>query len=149
MNRTGWSSWMYSITRLVGRERRGGDERKRPTFLRTRSLQLEPLEQRQMLTILYWDPIEGGGVGGSGTWDASAAVWNTASDGSGSRVTLTANDDAVFLDNAATVTIDGTVSAGSIRFATTGYAIQSGQLGEISLSAESDFSPWTPAFRRR
>ncbi|HLA84172.1 MAG TPA: hypothetical protein VJL29_05220 [Thermoguttaceae bacterium] len=71
MNQSRWSSWMHSITRLVGRERPGGDERKRPTFLRTRGLQLEPLEQRQMLTILYWDPIEGGGVG---HWDRTGSL---------------------------------------------------------------------------
>ncbi|HBO43900.1 MAG TPA: hypothetical protein DD670_08215 [Planctomycetaceae bacterium] len=129
MNKSRWSSWMKSLSRFVGVGQNKSWRGKCP-LLRTRNPQLEPLEQRQMLTILYWDPIPGGGVGGDGTWSTDSMLlnWNTNSDGSGSRVAWIEGADAVFAGSAGTVAISGTVSANSIQFNATAYSVESGML---------------------
>src|SRR3989304_2992260 len=103
----------------------------------TKHLAVESLERRELLTILYWDTNgQQAGVGGSGAWSAAAALWSTDPLGGGTLQTLGPNDDAVFSGNAGTVTISGTVSAHSIRFSTTAYALQSGNISLSSTGTE-------------
>ena len=51
MKKSRWSSWMSSIVSLKSKVSGASAQQKKPRTLRSRSLQLEPLEQRQMLSI--------------------------------------------------------------------------------------------------
>lgn len=87
----------------------GFGPRKRAPGLRTlqrKTLSIEPLEQRQLLAVLYWDANGNQpGVGGTGTWDATTANWRIGNE-TGDLTTWTNGDDAVFAGTAGTVTID-------------------------------------------
>ncbi len=97
--------------------------------LKRRSLRMEPLEQRQLLAVLYWDPdvisagnnyTTGAGLGGTANW-TKANAWV---DAAGTRYTWSGarSDQAVFWGTAGTVTVNTTgLSAGKIKFQTDGY----------------------------
>jgi len=129
--------WRKTLGR--GGELRGG--RRRAKGIRTpkpRRPQLEPLEQRQMLTILYWDPDgiaagndpgTGAGLGGAGTWaDGGGALWYDPATQTNVAWNNANGDDAVFAGDAGTVTLSGSLSAQSLNFATTNYTLASGTL---------------------
>ena len=111
--------------------------------LKRRSLQLEPLEERQLLTVLYWDPAKSGGthLGGPGTWNnvsSNTVWWNGASDVAWNSAN---GDTAVFEGTAGTVTVDSSsgVSTGSIGFEMSGYTLTG---GTITLT-QSNTASWT------
>jgi autotransporter-associated beta strand protein len=89
----------------------------------------EPLEDRNLLATLYWDPNGvAAGVGGAGTWDATSAFWTTDPTGAAGHVTWdsAANDTAVFAGTVGTVTINPTVAAinaGGLDFDVSGYTL--------------------------
>src|SRR5208282_4888966 len=64
----------------------------------------ERLEDRTLLSTLYWDPSGVAGNGGSGTWDATTAQWRSGSP-SGPLVAWgnSANNNAIFAAGAGTV----------------------------------------------
>src|SRR5688572_13655614 len=83
---------------------------------------LEGLENRTLFANLFWD-ANGivPGVGGTGTWDNSSALWTT--DGTGVSGHVAWNDagshTAIFTGTAGTVTInpaDASVSAAALNF---------------------------------
>src|SRR5436190_10617092 len=67
-------------------------------------LRLEPLEERHLLTVLYWDPNHSGGtnLGGTGNWVGSNNWWDGTN-----NVSWTSGDDA-------RVNISGSGSAGTV-----------------------------------
>jgi RHS repeat-associated protein/uncharacterized delta-60 repeat protein len=93
---------------------------------------VDPLEQRLLLTTtLYWDTNgAAAGLGGTGTWDLSTANWTP--DATGSSATQSWDNGgtavAVFGDAAGTVSISGTVGAAILEFDTAGYLLQGGTL---------------------
>ena len=106
-------------------ELRGGKRGRQTQKHKSRSLQIEPLEQRQLLSVMHWDPSHSGGtaLGGTGNWMGSNNWWNGSSD-----VTWTsANDDATFQvtggGSAGVVTLDSAVSAAMVTFASAGYTL--------------------------
>ena len=126
---------------LVAAWRRGGrrgDAKNgtRPSRRPRGSMQIERLEQRQLLTILYWDPNgTSGGLGGSGTWVANN--WSTQSPPqTGSTGQPWANGDiAVFPGTSGgTVNIASTaVNAAAIEFSTGGYTISANSNTPLTL----------------
>lgn len=91
----------------------------------------------------YWDPdgtaagnnVDGTGLGGSGTWDTTSALWwNTTSDVLWPN---TAADRAIFtspfsvVPTASTVTVNTGIIANQLRFLRSGYALTG---GDITLS---------------
>ena len=125
MRKPTWS-WESTLRRL-------GFVRKKKTSQRpkTRRLITEKLEDRQMLTALYWDADgdSSSAVGGSGTWNTSSSCWRIGSE-TGTLTTWQAGSDAVFPGTAGTVSMGSGVSvnAPSITFQTSGYTIQSNTL---------------------
>ncbi len=84
---------------------------------RGRTLRLEPLEDRSLLTVLYWDPdcSNNGSFGGTGNWSTT----NAWVDASGARYTWNSSrsgDEAVFKGTAGTVTLTSAISALKINF---------------------------------
>ncbi|HEY4146948.1 autotransporter-associated beta strand repeat-containing protein [Pinirhizobacter sp.] len=80
----------------------------------------------------YWD-VNGGsaGNGGTGTWDTTSALFNSASDGvAGPFVTWNnaAFDNAVFTGTAGTVTLGAPITAQNLTFNLTGFALNGGTL---------------------
>lgn len=70
---------------------------------------------------LYWT-ADGATLGGSGTWNASAATWSS---GSASVVgaAWTTGKTAIFLGASGTVTLDQAILAGGLSFATGGFTL--------------------------
>lgn len=91
---------------------------------------LEGLEPRILFsTTLYWDTNGATpGLGGSGTWDATAANWTTDATGSSPTQAWVDGGNAVFSGAAGAVAVSGTVSAGLITFGVNGYSIQNGTI---------------------
>jgi autotransporter-associated beta strand protein len=118
------SSWNNLLSRLGLSGRKSRSPKRKP--MKDRRLQMESLEVRQLLTILYWDPNGSQGAGGSGTWDSSTACWNTSPNGTGTLQTWQDGSDAVFSGTAGAVAVSGQVSPRSITFNTTAYALQGG-----------------------
>ncbi len=120
-------SFWDSIREVLGFSRR--ETPRSLLALKRRSLRLEPLEQRQLLAVLYWDPdvisagnnyTTGAGLGGTANW-TKANAWV---DAAGTRYTWSGarSDQAVFWGTAGTVTVNTTgLSAGKIKFQTDGY----------------------------
>jgi autotransporter-associated beta strand protein len=82
---------------------------------------------------MYWDndgvatgtyAATGAGMGGTGTWNATARKWYTG----GAEVAWSANNDAVFAGTAGTVTLDTTQQANNASFKTDGYILTAGAL---------------------
>ncbi len=92
------------VRRLFDIER---EARNRPAA--TRRLTLESLEQRNLLAVLLWDAARSGGtsLGGSGTWDATSAVWYDQT--AAADVAWTNGDTAVFEGQPGTVAISGQI----------------------------------------
>jgi hypothetical protein len=107
-----------------------------------RALHIEPLEMRQMLSVLYWDPdgneynnntSTGAGLGGSSSsnryWQSgTGAYWYDPTKTQGSREVIWNNnnvDDAVFMGkyygSNVNVSVNGTVKVNSISFFTDTY----------------------------
>ncbi len=80
----------------------------------------------------YWDVNTGAaGNGGTGTWDTTSALWNSASDGvAGPFVTWNnaAPDNAFFTGTAGTVTLGAPITAQNLNFGVTGFTITGGTL---------------------
>jgi fibronectin-binding autotransporter adhesin len=79
---------------------------------------------------LYWDPSGATGLGGSGTWDTTSALWNTAADASATPQAYTSSYMAVFSNATGTVTIGagGISTDGGLEFDIDGYVLQGGAL---------------------
>jgi autotransporter-associated beta strand protein len=98
---------------------------------RSRSRQLESLEDRRMMTTLYWDPSLAASTAGSrasGTWDTTSSIWYESGVGDTTWVT---GATAVFAGGAGsnvTVTISTGISVGEIQFENSGYTLASGSL---------------------
>ncbi len=96
-------------------------------------LVLEPLEQRQLLTVLLsWDPHHTGGVnlGGSGNWTGNNYNGTNANWWDGTQhqdVAWIPGSDAQFdvtgTGTAGPVTLDQAVSADSVKFSASGYTL--------------------------
>ena len=108
--------------------------------LKQRGLHFEPLEERQLLTVLYWDPqhTNTATAGGQGTWTNGSADWYN---GQTDIAWNNSNGDvAMFQGTADTVTVNSSgVSAGSIGFAAGSYTLSG---GTITLT-QSNTSGWT------
>jgi len=104
------------------------------------------LETRQLLSALYWDTSATIGLqAGNGTWGTSDICWNTAADGSGSRVAWTSGSDAVFSvgGSTSTITVSGTVTVANITVSAGTYQFSTGTLkltssGTVSSGATMD-----------
>jgi autotransporter-associated beta strand protein len=78
---------------------------------------------------LTWDAdatFNNGTFGGTGTWDTSTANW--ANGTVDAAWTNSLNDTAVFAGTAGTVTVGGSLNAGGLQFATTGYSLSGGTI---------------------
>src|SRR5262245_54476596 len=119
-------SWINSA-RL--RRRSSKSRQNTPRDHKPRRLNLEPLEERQLLTVLYWDPNHSGGtnLGGTGSWLGSNNWWDGTND-----VSWTDGNDARFnisgSGSAGTVTIGSAASAASVQFLAAGYTLSSSTL---------------------
>jgi autotransporter-associated beta strand protein len=91
---------------------------------------------------VYWDSdgnagnnnlATGAGLGGSGTWDASARWYNGTSD-----IAWTTGSNAVFLGTAATVALASPQSVGSLAFKSNGYVIAGSTLTLVGPSITVD-----------
>ncbi len=92
----------------------------------SRTLRIERLEERRLLTVLYWDPLQGGGanLGGSGQWtNGGAAVWYNPATRTDVAWNSANGDTAVFQGTAGTVAVRNPVAVGSIGFGTNGYTL--------------------------
>ena len=99
--------------------------------LKRRSLHFEPLEERQLLTVLYWDPRQSGGsnLGGSGTWTSDGTpLWYNPATQTDVAWNNANGDTAVFQGTAGTVTIASAVTASGIGVETTGYTLSGGSI---------------------
>ena len=104
------------------------DTAKNVQSLKRRVLHFEPLEERQLLAVLLWDPQQSGGanLGGSGTWtNGGNALWYNPATQTDVAWNNANGDRAVFGGTAGTVTVTSGVSAGGIGFETSNYTITS------------------------
>ena len=91
-----------------------------------------------IVTGSWWAPTASQGIGGSGTWSASAATFATTVAGTATGM-LVPSGTAVFAGVAGTVTVAGTVSPGGMAFQTDAYSLAGGTIrlpagGTISAS---------------
>lgn len=106
---------------------------------KSRGLRMEPLEERQLLTVLTWDPDgnAANGFGGTGNWTGGSywynqttqtyVEWNNAN-----------NDEAVFQGSVGMVTVNSAVSAAKVTFQSTdGYIINGGSALTLNGSGET------------
>ena len=140
--------WLRRVWDLLGWGSQAQSRSRQPSW-RTRLARahaIEPLEDRRLMAILYWDPNGSqAGVGGNGTWDLSAQQWNTAADGTGSLQAWESGSEAVFRGTAGSVAIDGSISASALTIETTGYQLQSGSLLASSAGMTINVSTGTSA----
>ena len=91
---------------------------------------------------LYWDANgSGGNVGGSGTWDATGLNWHDGTENGTLVAWPTDNDNtyvAVFGGSTGTVSVSGDISVGGIVFATSGYTINAGTSGDLTIAQGGD-----------
>ena len=129
------SRWSWG--KMFGRLRKQRAQKQRKAR-QPRDLRIEPLERRELLAVLYWDPDQNAannnistaaGLGGAGTWaSAGAACWYNPSTGTDVVWNNANNDSAVFWGTAGTVTGSGSVTASSLSFRTTAYTMTGGTL---------------------
>jgi len=84
------------------------------------------LEDRRLLSVLYWDPQQSSGahLGGPGTWsNGDAAVWYNPATKTDVAWNNAGGDAAVFQGSAGAVTVNAGVSVGGIEFDTSGYSL--------------------------
>ena len=133
---------------VISYEKRGG--------VKPHALRLEPLEDRNLLSVLLWDPQQSGGsnLGGAGTWtNGGAAIWYNPDTQTDVAWNSSNGDTAAFQGTAGTVTVDSSgVSAGGIEFDTSNYSVggapitlvqnnNSGWLdGEVRVNSTADTS---------
>lgn len=97
---------------------------------------------------LYWDSDHNtaGLQAGNGSWGTNSGNWKSASNGTGSEVSWTQNDDAIFQTSGTSlVTLTSAISVNSITFNGTGYTITGGTLtltgaGTITNNADATIS---------
>lgn len=135
---------------MLRRFRGGRSSRKAAKRARTKLGVLEMLERRDLLTAMYWDPNgSAAGVGGSGAWDTSSALWTTDPAGLTGHVVWnnSAGDEAIFAGSAGTVTLSAGITAGGLTASTDGYQLQNGSLalsGALDVSAATTLSIASP-----
>ncbi len=104
------SSRWHKILEAMGFGRREGRRSVPP--LKRHSLLFEPLEDRHLLSVLYWDPqhTHTASAGGQGTWTngGSADWYNGQADVAWNNAN---GDTAVFQGTAATVAVNSAVTA--------------------------------------
>jgi fibronectin-binding autotransporter adhesin len=91
----------------------------KPKRRSTRRALHEQLEDRRMMTVLYWDPNGPSGtpgqlLGGDGTWDTTSAVWYDPA--SGTDVPWSSTATATFQGSPGNVNIPSSITADSIQF---------------------------------
>ena len=74
---------------------------------------------------LTWDPLLGGGTGGTGTWNLNSAAnwWSGSTDVKWLDNSAGGTNTAVFAGNAGTVTLNSSLSASNLQFTTAGYTL--------------------------
>jgi autotransporter-associated beta strand protein len=108
--------------------------RKPRTIRRVRPV-LIALEDRILLSTLYWDPGHTGGTGsgGAGTWDTSSLNWfNGTADVPWNNAN---GDSAVFAGSAGTVTLGTGITAGGLTFNSDGYTVTGNTLSLVGSPA--------------
>src|SRR6185312_16900025 len=90
--------------------------------------------------VLTWDPLFGGGTGGTGTWNLNSTAnwWNGAADVKWSDNSTIGTNSAIFSGSAGTVTLNTSLSASNLQFTTTGYTVSG--LGTLTLNGGFDAS---------
>ncbi len=104
--------------------------------------------QSQAQTALYWDADGAAGIGGTGAWDTTSTLWNTASSGAANTIWNNATSTfANFGGTAGTVTVDaGGVTTrgvnasnnGALGFDTGGYSLTGGTITVLSTVADAN-----------
>ena len=131
MRKSGLSASWAAVLDTLGFKTR--EKRHAARLTKGRSLHLEPLETRQLLTVLYWDP-DGQNDPHDGCVDLETDnYWTKPSawrDASGGRHTWNNNngDQAVFQGQAGTVTLDASIRAASLVFDASGYTLTNNTL---------------------
>lgn len=89
---------------------------------------------------VFWDPnITSSGIGGAGTWDATAKFTSKPAGTSSSadyyawNSTTNARDNVVFLGTGGTVTLDANSTAGGLLFGSNGYTLTGSSLRLLTL----------------
>ncbi|MGW6778656.1 autotransporter outer membrane beta-barrel domain-containing protein [Brucella pseudogrignonensis] len=78
---------------------------------------------------LYWDANgAAAGMGGTGSWDVTGAIWRDGLNGPHLAWNNTTDDNAVFTGLAGTVTLAVPITVGGIHFASNGYIVAGNQL---------------------
>jgi fibronectin-binding autotransporter adhesin len=134
-------AWKEAVAAFIASWRHSPPKQKRRA---SRSMQLESLEGRRLMTTLLWDPsgqiAAHGGLtaygGGAGTWDTTStnkAWWNGSTDVAWDN---TSGDTADFGGSATpgTVTVAAGTSAGEIDFTTSGYLLAPGSSGTLAVT---------------
>ena len=135
------SSRLRGMFGALGFRRR--EERRKAQSLKRRELHFEPLEERQLLTVLIWDPNKSGGsnLGGQGTWanGGDNVWWDSTRQQDVAWATGTRNV-AVFEGTAGTVTVDSGVSVSVAAKLGASFAGLGGQTARVAIAAK-----WGPA----
>jgi len=92
-------------------------------------------------TVLHWDADGGAGIGGTGAWDTTSTLWNTATSGSANTIwtggTGNSGNSASFGGTAGTVTVQaGGITTGvlqtgnntALNFDVSGYTLTGGKI---------------------
>lgn len=87
---------------------------------------LEPPAQAQIATNVYWNPTNGVGGGGTGTWNSTGALWAPNPDGTGTLLTPSTNFVYNFGGTPGTITESSSMTNAGISFLVNGYAWNSG-----------------------
>jgi fibronectin-binding autotransporter adhesin len=118
-NSNSTSTWERILNRLGFEPRRKRRKSKTLEPAKRRSLRLEPLEDRALLSVLTWDPdLSNNGVyGGSGNWTTANAWVDTSTNIRYTWNSSRANDQAVFKGNAGTVAVNASgIRGASLAF---------------------------------
>jgi fibronectin-binding autotransporter adhesin len=75
--------------------------------------------------VLTWDPLSGGGTGGTGTWNLNTTAnwWNGANDVKWTDNSTAGTNGAIFTGTAGAVTLNSSLSASNLQFTAPGYTL--------------------------
>ncbi|MFC1462109.1 hypothetical protein ACFLQU_00745 [Verrucomicrobiota bacterium] len=98
-------------------------------------------------TPLQWDPADTGNSGGSGDWDLVTQYWEPL--GGGAQRAWANGDEATFAGVAGTVTLTKNITASSISFGTSGYALASSSGSALTLGGGNNDTTVGPGMSAR